>query len=79
MPLGAAISRAVWDDDAESCTVLRTDRGRIGILSTLMSDLVLLILMLFGLLRWKDAWRRRDGIWWYLCTQVVIHVEHFSS
>jgi len=51
--LGTAISRAVWNDDAKSCIVLHTEWGRIGILSTLMSDLVLLVLMLFGLLRWK--------------------------
>jgi hypothetical protein len=72
VPLGTVISRAVWDDDAGSCIVLRTERGRIGIFSTLMSDLVLLVLMLFGLLRWKDARRRRSGTWWYLWTQVVI-------
>ena len=51
MVLGAGAATAVWDGN--SCTALRTEHGKIGVFSTLISDLVLLILMLFGLLRWE--------------------------
>jgi len=67
----AATSVAVWNGN--SCTVLRTEHGKIAIFSTLASDLVLLVLMIAGLLRWKNA-RRIYGIWWFLCTQGFVWV-----
>jgi hypothetical protein len=49
---------------------LRTEHGEIGVLSTLISDFALLILMLFGLLRWKNT-QEKCGIWWLMYLQVV--------
>lgn len=62
----ATIASAVWHGNI--CMALRTEHGEIGILSTLISDFVLLMLMLFGLLRWKGT-QERGGIWWFLYTQ----------
>lgn len=67
----AATSKAVWNGN--SCTVLGTEHGKIAIFSTLISDLVLLVLVLAGLLRWKSA-RRRCGMWWFMCTQGFVWV-----
>jgi len=65
----AVTSEAIWNGEGNhTCAVLRTERGRIGVISTLISDLVILVLMLVGLLRWKNA-RQRFGIWWFLFTQ----------
>jgi hypothetical protein len=66
---GAATARAFWNGN--SCTVFDTERTKIGIFSTLVSDFVLLTLMLVGLLRWKNA-QQTCGVWWFLCTQVYI-------
>lgn len=49
-----------------------TVHNRIGILSTCITDLVLLSLMLFGSLRWKDA-RRSGGIAQLLYRQVSLY------
>lgn len=73
MLLGAATASAVWNGN--SCTALRTEHGKIGVFSTLISDLVLLTLMLFGLLRWKSA-RQTCGLWWFLYTQVFAPCTH---
>jgi len=69
----AVTSRAVWDEDAESCGARHTEHNRIAVFTTLMLDLVLLTLMLLGLLRWKNG-RQRSGIWWYLYTQGLVWV-----
>ena len=66
--LGATRASAVWDDDV--CVALRTEHGAIGVISTLITDFSLLILMIFGLLRWKSTQKKR-GLWWFLYTQVV--------
>ena len=68
MLLGATTASAAWD--VKDCSALRTEHGEIGVLSTLISDFVLLMLMLFGLLRWKTS-EERGGLWWFLYTQVV--------
>ncbi|KAI0256381.1 hypothetical protein BJV78DRAFT_461835 [Lactifluus subvellereus] len=67
----AATARAFWNGD--SCTAFDTERTKTGIFSTFVSDLVLLILMLVGLLRWKNA-RQTCGVWWFLCTQGLVWV-----
>jgi hypothetical protein len=78
MSLGAATSGAIWGSATESCIVLHTEHGKISVFSTFASDLVLLALMLVGLLRWKNA-RQRCGIWWLLCTQVVISCQALDT
>ncbi|KAH9985803.1 hypothetical protein BJV74DRAFT_550991 [Russula compacta] len=67
----AATSSAVWS--GEFCTAVRTEHSKIGVFSTFVSDLVLLVLMLAGLHRWKDA-REGFGIWWFLRTQGLVWV-----
>jgi len=44
---------------------------RISFFTSYTTELVLLTLMLFGVLRWKEA-RQRDGIWQLMYTQVGI-------
>ncbi|KAI9455444.1 hypothetical protein BJY52DRAFT_1386110 [Lactarius psammicola] len=58
--------RSAWDE--RSCTVLHTDHSRIGVLSTFTTDLILLVLMLTGLMRWKNAPSTR-GVWQLLRMQ----------
>ncbi|KAF8499629.1 hypothetical protein F5888DRAFT_1684101 [Russula emetica] len=64
----ATTASAGWHGNI--CMALRTEHGGIGVISTLISDFVLLILMLFGLLRWKGT-QEKCGLWWFLYTQVV--------
>jgi hypothetical protein len=45
---------------------------RISIITIFITDLVLLSLMLFGLLRWKQARLPGGGIWQVMYTQVGI-------
>jgi hypothetical protein len=40
-------------------------------MTTFISDLLLLVLMLVGILRWKEA-RERGSVWWLLYTQVSL-------
>jgi hypothetical protein len=68
MILGVTAARATWHVD--DCKALNTVHGEMGVFSTLISDFVFLILMLFGLLRWKSR-EERGGLWWFLYTQVV--------
>jgi len=79
-----AIASAFWLANAASLTyTVFTARGhrddgrcifdhilhtRIGIFSTFITDLVLLVLMLSGILRWKGA-HGRGGLWWLMYTQ----------
>jgi hypothetical protein len=44
---------------------------RISIISTFVSDLMLLALMLSGILRWKGS-RESSGTWWLLYKQVSL-------
>jgi hypothetical protein len=64
---GGATARAIWNGD--SCVVVNAEHTKIAVFSTFISDLALLLLMLIGLLRWKN--RQRCGIWWFMCTQVA--------
>lgn len=67
MLLGAATSSGFWT--GVNCAIRRTQHTVISILSTFITDLVLLSLMLIGVLRWKEA-RQKGGVWWVLYTQV---------
>ncbi|KAI0256383.1 hypothetical protein BJV78DRAFT_1171688 [Lactifluus subvellereus] len=62
----AATSRGYWT--GINCAILHTEHTKISILSTLITDLVLLSLVLIGVLRWKEA-RQKGGVWWVLYTQ----------
>jgi len=50
------------------CDIRHILDTRVTIYSSFVADLVLLSLMLFGLLRWKEA--RMGGIWQVMYTQV---------
>ncbi|KAH9037752.1 hypothetical protein EDB84DRAFT_1437340 [Lactarius hengduanensis] len=50
------------------CAILHTHHSRISVLSTLTTDIVLLVLMLAGLKRWKNA-PKSGGVWRLLRTQ----------
>jgi len=59
------------------CALTRSSRtGIIGI-SAFITDFVLLVLMLGGVLRWPNS-RRRGGIWWLLYTQGLVWVVVFT-
>jgi len=55
--------------DGGRCIFDHILHARIGIFSTFITDLVLLVLMLSGILRWKGA-HGRGGLWWLMYTQV---------
>ncbi|KAI0062695.1 hypothetical protein BV25DRAFT_1899739 [Artomyces pyxidatus] len=68
------VLRGTWNEEGRFCEVLHTSRSKDNILVTAATDIVLLVLMLFGLLRWRKAsnglvggiWRLlyTQGIWW---------------
>ncbi|KAI9436275.1 hypothetical protein H4582DRAFT_2078879 [Lactarius indigo] len=60
------IVHAIWSEGF--CKITNTSETKTNILITFITDLVLLVLMLTGLLRWENA-RRKCGIWWLLYTQ----------
>ncbi|KAH9033338.1 hypothetical protein EDB84DRAFT_1438416, partial [Lactarius hengduanensis] len=62
------VVHAAWSDSEGSCEITNPSETRINIPITLVTDLVLLVLMLIGLLRWEYA-HQRGGIWWLLYTQ----------
>jgi hypothetical protein len=53
------------------CEVKTIMNTRITFFTSYTTELVLLTLMIFGVLRWKEA-RQRDGIWQLMYTQVGI-------
>ncbi|KAH9159856.1 hypothetical protein EDB89DRAFT_2082913 [Lactarius sanguifluus] len=55
------------------CGVSHTDRLWISVLSNFITDVVLLVLMLAGLKRWKNA-PKSSGVWGLLYTQGLIWV-----
>ncbi|KAH9006164.1 hypothetical protein EDB86DRAFT_3070183 [Lactarius hatsudake] len=66
--------RSTWTEQPESfCAISHTDHGRISIFSTFTTDLILLVLMLTGLKRWKNA-PTSCGVWRLLRTQGLIWV-----
>ncbi|KAI9436257.1 hypothetical protein H4582DRAFT_2058923 [Lactarius indigo] len=61
-----AVLRGTWS--AGACHVTNTPETKSNILVTFITDSVLLLLMLTGLLRWENA-HQRGGVWWLLYTQ----------
>ncbi|KAH9969866.1 hypothetical protein BC827DRAFT_42482 [Russula dissimulans] len=64
-------------DSNTSCIIENSLHNRTSVFSTFITDLVLLVLMLVGVLRWKDA-RRTSGIWLLLYTQGIAWVMVFA-
>ncbi|KAI0045881.1 hypothetical protein FA95DRAFT_1560652 [Auriscalpium vulgare] len=64
----AAISRGVWSDSAKTCIALHTEASKDNIITTLVTDTVLLVLMWLGLMRWHRA-GLEGGIWRLLFNQ----------
>ncbi|KAH8984967.1 hypothetical protein EDB86DRAFT_3105866 [Lactarius hatsudake] len=60
------VLRATWSGGI--CKITNPSETRNNIPVTLVTDLVLLVLMLTGLLRWENVNQRR-GVWWFLFTQ----------
>ena len=64
---GTVASRGYWT--GSECVIQETIHSTISIFSTLATDSLLLILMLTGLLRWKEA-LHSDGIFRLMYAQV---------
>jgi hypothetical protein len=64
---GAATARAIWNGNF--CMVVNLEHTKIAIFTTFVSDLILLLLMVIGLLRWENV-RQRGGVLSSMCTQV---------
>ncbi|KAH9969912.1 hypothetical protein BC827DRAFT_47296 [Russula dissimulans] len=60
-----------------ACVLIDSSGSTIIVLSTFITDLVLLSLMFAGLLRWHNS-RRRGGIWWLLYTQGLARAVVFT-
>jgi len=73
----AVTFRARKDDSNTSCIIENSLHNRTSVFSTFITDLVLLVLMLVGVLRWKNA-RRTSGIWQLLYTQGIAWVVVFA-
>ncbi|KAI0062697.1 hypothetical protein BV25DRAFT_1915836 [Artomyces pyxidatus] len=67
------MTQAAWDEQNSFCAVMNTTRRRDNILATLATDIVLLLLMLFGLLRWRNA-GMVHGIWRLLYAQGMLWI-----
>ncbi|KAH9062474.1 hypothetical protein EDB87DRAFT_1682117 [Lactarius vividus] len=63
--------RSAWTGSL--CAILNSDFARISICSTFTTDVILLVLMLTGLKRWKHA-PRSCGVWRLLRTQGLMWV-----
>ncbi|KAH9032906.1 hypothetical protein EDB85DRAFT_2145301 [Lactarius pseudohatsudake] len=61
-----AVIRPTWSGGI--CKITNPSETKINFLVTFVTDLVLLVLMLTGLLRWENA-HQRGGVWWLLYTQ----------
>ncbi|KAH9999664.1 hypothetical protein BJV74DRAFT_166064 [Russula compacta] len=59
------------------CEVDHSLHNRISVFCTFISDLVLLVFMFIGVLRWKGA-RDGGGLWWLLYTQGLAWVVTFT-
>jgi len=64
------------DDNSTSCIIEHSVHNRISVFTTFITDLMLLVLMLIGVLRWKGA--RQTGIWLLLYTQGMAWVVVFT-
>jgi len=57
--------------DDSFCVFEHILHTRITVFSTFITDLILLVLMFAGILRWKGA-HERGGLWWLMYTQVSL-------
>ncbi|KZV74198.1 hypothetical protein PENSPDRAFT_226216 [Peniophora sp. CONT] len=65
------VATAVWEVEAQDCVLPESARATLPVLATTFAvDLLLLLLMLSGLLRKRDA--RRFGIWRFLWAQGLL-------
>jgi len=62
--------RASWDPSLRICIVLNTERNKLNIIVTLITDIVLLLTVLVGLLRLRQDGGGRFGIGLLLWNQV---------
>ncbi|KAI0045883.1 hypothetical protein FA95DRAFT_78706 [Auriscalpium vulgare] len=69
----AAITRGVWIEASNTCIVLHTETSKDNIITTLVTDTVLLVLMWLGLMRWHRA-GLEGGIWRLLFNQGLLWV-----
>ncbi|KAH9958776.1 hypothetical protein BC827DRAFT_1218481 [Russula dissimulans] len=69
---GIARLRASWDPSLKICTVLNTERNKLNIIVTLITDIVLLLIMLVGLLHLRQDGGGRFGIGLLLWNQGVL-------
>ncbi|KAF8261450.1 hypothetical protein EI94DRAFT_798114 [Lactarius quietus] len=60
--------RSTWTD--RSCIILHPNYSKISVLSAFLTDLILLVLMLIGLMRWKNA-PQSSGVWRLLRNQCL--------
>jgi len=77
----AATVRGHWTDDAaRRCVYDNISNIRICIFSTFINDLVLLVLMITGVFRWKglEGVQERDGILWLMYKQGLAWVVLFT-
>jgi len=58
------------------CMFIRSSHASILVLSTFITDLILLALMLLGALRWRNS--RRGRVWWLLYRQGLAWVAIFT-
>ena len=72
---GSVTLRSAWGGG--TCMVSNTDDNKINVLSTFGTDVILLVLMLSGLMRWKNA-PKSWGIWRVFRMQVSITHPHGS-
>ncbi|KZV75845.1 hypothetical protein PENSPDRAFT_731511 [Peniophora sp. CONT] len=63
---------ATWVPANSACAVMNTQTNNANITATFFTDLFLLLAMLIGLLRWRDARRASGGIWRVLWNQGLI-------
>ncbi|KAI0062711.1 hypothetical protein BV25DRAFT_600558 [Artomyces pyxidatus] len=74
------VTRGAWNAEGHFCEVLNTSMSKENIIVTTMTDIILLLLMFFGLLRWRSVsgglvggiWRLlyTQGIWWIVIVTV---------
>jgi len=64
------LADAIWVSTEKTCLLLRTETSHTNVTATLAVDFFLLVSMLAGLLRYKEA--RRFGLWKFLWNQGLI-------
>ncbi|KAI0250158.1 hypothetical protein BJV78DRAFT_612056 [Lactifluus subvellereus] len=71
-----ATSRGYWTGDP--CALQHTRHAMVGIFSSFATDLLLLVLMLIGVLRWKEEGRQQGSLVWFLYMQGLAWVVVFT-